>query len=110
MKLGKQAYILQNERDQLKKELYDLRKAVWNSRDNPAEDYDGVVDRLMGDWFPEKEDGDYDGVVDAERERMLDLLVALEELLSSTVELAEGDDCNVDAARDLLREHSRLEK
>jgi hypothetical protein len=46
--------------------------------------------------------------VDAERERLLDLLGDLEALLSSSVELAEGDDCNVDAARDLLREYGRL--
>lgn len=48
------------------------------------------------------------GPVDAERERLLDLLVALEELLSLSTDLTEGDDCNLDAARDLLREYGRL--
>lgn len=49
-----------------------------------------------------------DAPVDAERERMLDLLSAIEGLLSSSVDLPDGADCNVDEVRALLVEHGRL--
>lgn len=51
----------EKERDQLKKKLYDLRKAIWSTPYRSLV-YPGgkwaEIDRLMGDWSPEKDIGE----------------------------------------------------
>lgn len=75
-RLAAEAAKLEKERNQLKKELYDLRKAVWSldlsdkyelekALENnemlgctrPVEIW-AEIDRLMGDWSPEKDIGE----------------------------------------------------
>lgn len=50
--LAGEAAKLEKERDQLKKELYDLRKVVW-TRLKTSENTWAEIDRLMGDWSPD---------------------------------------------------------